>query len=174
MAKIITTLGRLLDKPSHWQVSQDINAFRTITTMLSVIQLRRVKPLAGPPAPIGSHAQRDALKIVDALATVLVMENDVVAVTAKYDEFGNINVFACAQNDPPTVEEPANPVDFSHGILKYLSSFLPLVTTNTGRYCRGNSGSTNKGPTITDPADYAPRVTTSSLDELEKLSRKDW
>ena len=148
------------------QVSKDINAFRTIVTLLSLIQRRQGK--AGLPAHIGSKSQQAELKIVSALATVLVMENDVVAVTAKHDH-GNLKVFTCAQND---LLASANAASSDVGILKYLKNFV--VTINTRR---DHPSELNTGPTITDPADYAPDLTNLEItkpDVLEKLSRKEW
>jgi hypothetical protein len=149
--KTKTSRNNLPDKPS--KSSQDLNAFKTITTMLALIQRSKISPV---PTPIRSTAQHAELKIVNALATVLVTDNDVVAVTAKCNK------------DPPAAGVPPD----TESTLKYLNSFV--VTRNTRRVGKKNPEFTEKTAIITDSANYAPRVTTSSLDELEKLSRKDW
>lgn len=75
------------DSESASVVLQDIKALRTMTTLLSLIYpgLRsgRKAPDSLPPATIKETHWKE-VKILSALATVLVIEYEVVAVVAKY------------------------------------------------------------------------------------------
>jgi hypothetical protein len=168
MSKLLAdTISGLLLKKSP-QLSQDIKAFRTMITMMSHIH-RLNEPKPGPPSPTGSLAEQAELKIVGTLATILVMEHDVVAVAAKHDDRGNIKVYACAHDDPPTNEICAMPPD-AQGIFNYFKSFV--VTANPRQ--ANKSEFKTDCPMIVDPEDNAPNIGTGNLEELEKLAREDW
>jgi hypothetical protein len=165
MSKLVDTISGLLKKSP--QPTQDIKAFRTIITMMSHIH-RLNEPKPGPPSPTGSLAEQAELKVVGALATILVMEHDVVAVAAKHDT-GNFKVYACAHDDPPTCAMPPGAQNFK-GILNYLKSFV--VTTNPRQ--ANKSEFKRDRPMIVDPEDNAPNLVTGDLEELEKLALEDW
>ena len=69
---------------------QALLAFRTIITMLSLIQSERDTE-NGVAKQVSSQEKRD-LRILDALAAISVRRNDVVAVAAQHDKSGNVQV----------------------------------------------------------------------------------
>jgi hypothetical protein len=72
--------------------TEAIYAFRTITTMLSLIQSER--GIAGKRPKLGNQDQR-LLQLLDAFAAVLLRSNGVIAVTARpYDGSGKVEVLA--------------------------------------------------------------------------------
>jgi hypothetical protein len=73
----------------------NILAFRTITTMLSWIQQAQAFQVAEA-KPIEDDMACLKLKILNALSTVSVIDNEVVAVVAKHDNVGKLKVIACA------------------------------------------------------------------------------
>jgi hypothetical protein len=76
-------------KPNDFKFAsdEDIQALRTMITMLTAIQKtgQPIKSLPAElvPSPHRTDSQRKELKVLSALATVLVMEHEVVAVVAK-------------------------------------------------------------------------------------------
>jgi hypothetical protein len=74
----------------------NILASRTITTMLSGIQQAQAFRVAKA-RPIVDDKARLELKILDALATVIIIDNDVVEVVSKHDDSGKLKVIACAR-----------------------------------------------------------------------------
>jgi hypothetical protein len=86
------------DSASRIQLADDLKALRTMLTMLSLIyknsavksteNYSRLFTLTGPLA--------HELKVLTALATVLVMDKDKVAVVAKQDRAGPLNFIATA------------------------------------------------------------------------------
>ena len=95
---------------------EDIRALRTMISMLTIIQQmdrpNHTSELAHPP-PGTADPELKELKVLSALATVLVMEHEVVAVVAKHDKRGNIGtggvVEVVASTDSIIDEESESP-----------------------------------------------------------------
>ena len=80
-------------------LDKDIEALRTMLTLLSKIKpIQPKSSLKEPPTP--TDAQSKECKVLTALATVLVMEHEKVAVVAKYGNigWGAAEVFACTDS----------------------------------------------------------------------------
>jgi hypothetical protein len=79
--------------------AEAILAFRTITTMLSLIQSSHTKITGGKDPPL-TREQRNELRVLDALASVTVRRYEITAVVGKkYDGSGdNIQVLCCVNN----------------------------------------------------------------------------
>ena len=96
------TSNEASEQPIANGIPELILAFRTITTMLSYIQ-RQTPSSEAKPRPTDTD-QRHELKILNALATLLVRENEVVAVVAKpASHVGSIEVIASPHSIRPSV-----------------------------------------------------------------------
>jgi hypothetical protein len=104
--------------------AEAIRAFRTITTMLSLLQSDSRTVPTDDGSNVGSS--RKELKILNALATVVIREYGVSAVVAEpYDQSGNIQVLASLTyhnrvERPLVIPQPSS----SKNISDYLSKFL--------------------------------------------------
>ena len=98
-------LGTVTPDEFKFAPEADIKALRTMISMLSVIQ-RVDRPIKSPeldPPLTGTDLQAKELRVLSALATVLVMENEVVAVVAKHGNHGIgfggvVEVIACTDS----------------------------------------------------------------------------
>jgi len=107
-------------------------AFRTITTILSVLQASPIDGTRPASLEINNNnssekiARRRELRILDALATLLVRDNEVTAVVSKRGASGEaVEVVACGNIDashdsPPDPSRPPE-VPQSNDALTYLS-----------------------------------------------------
>jgi hypothetical protein len=81
-------------------------AFRTITTILHALQTSPIdgaKPTSLQVTNDNSAqkiARRRELRILDAIATLLVRDNEIVAVVSKRGALGDVEVVACDNSDP--------------------------------------------------------------------------
>jgi hypothetical protein len=94
-----TTRDDFKFKAPEFASEADIKALRTMISMLSIID----QPISGRETspPSGTEAELKELKVLSALATVLVMEHEVVAVLGKHGDHGNggvMEVFACTDS----------------------------------------------------------------------------
>jgi hypothetical protein len=86
--------------------TEALYAFRTITTMLSLIQ--STKGTAGNRPKFGAN-EKQLLQLLDALAAVLVRNNGVIAVTARpYDGSGKVEVLTShlGNGESLTISQP--------------------------------------------------------------------
>ena len=86
--------------------TEALHAFRTITTMLSLIQSKG--STAGNRPKLG-HQEKILLQLLDAFAAVLVRNNGVIAVTARpYDGSGKVEILASylGNGDSLTISQP--------------------------------------------------------------------
>ena len=127
MHKLTTILGRRQDKDKDKDFSLDYHrAFRTVSTLLSEIQSR---PLEIDDVKISTQDVHYELKVLNALATIMVTDNDVVAVAANYrgmESTANLIVMCnCLANIMPKSNA-------SHETLGRKTGFLPefLVSFN--------------------------------------------
>ena len=89
--------------------TEALHAFRTITTMLSLIQSKR--STAGNRPKLGCQ-EKILLQLLDAFTAVLVRNNGVIAVTARpYDGSGKVEVLASylGNGDSLTISQPQSP-----------------------------------------------------------------
>ena len=147
-------------------VIQKILVFRTITTMLSQIQKTSI---AFNPVHCASPTseQRGALKILDALATLIVMEHEIVAVVANQETEAELKVIACVQledHTPPTgKDEPERTTpSLAQRILKQWSRTF-VISENTSK----DRQTSNTLPTLNDPE--LPDSLESSCSESELM-----
>lgn len=85
-------------------VSEAILAFRTITTMLSLIQSPSKVTNAGRNEP--SALQRYDLRVLDALSAIVVREHEIAAVMAKPYDGTDVQVFASVEAFEPALTIP--------------------------------------------------------------------
>jgi hypothetical protein len=152
---------------------EDIKALRTMITMLSQIQLSKQPNLvlnaleSRPPAP--NETQSRELKVLSALATILVMKHEVVAVVAKHGHGngGRIEVFACT--DRISVDESTK----SSTILDH---FFNFVTTMNPRDDVKPFNSLEIYPTIVNATESYNHLKESirSSDELRAYIKSKW
>lgn len=122
---------------------RNILAFRTITSMLSWIQQAQI--FEDPNLKSADPANRKELKIVNALATIMVVDNEVVAVVAKHDVGAEaLQAIVCAHlaDDKKNLTHSQSP-----GIMGQLWQFL--ITQNPRR--DDPSPSCSNRPLIVDP-----------------------
>lgn len=86
--------------------SDALVTFRTITTMLSKVQQESVIPADGDRESNLENRKRLELRLLNALSTVMVIENEVVAVVANHSHPSCVDILACPQADRSTTEEP--------------------------------------------------------------------
>jgi hypothetical protein len=142
-------------------ILQDINALRTMITMLSLIQ--RVKqPGAASISRTPTADQSEELKVLSALATVLVMEHEIVAVVAKQTGGGCVEVVASTDMD--TANNPFKPP-----ITNPLQHLWNLVATTNPR-----KGTDNSLEIINSKYYYDDHPTDTSLVTLKKYVRNHW
>ena len=118
MAGILKTLKHQLSKLTLWppEVPESILAFSTITTILSFLRLETTfnDSTLSPP-----RTQRKQLKALNALATVLVMNTEAVAVTAKPKKDGRLEIIASVHlPEQLTITEP--PLRLGHQLWNFL------------------------------------------------------
>jgi hypothetical protein len=159
-------------------LEEDIQALRTMITMLYLIQQGKqsnsdlpVNISETPNPPPATDEQYKELKILSALATVLVMEHDVVAVVAKpgnaRDSEGSVEVLACT--DSIVEGKSSNPDSNILGsILKHF-----LVTSNPRRL-KKPSKKPNIYPTICNPKNSSHHPQDVTLNNLQEDVRKNW
>jgi hypothetical protein len=88
--------------------TEALYAFRTITTMLSLIQSTREPESNRPKSGLIEH-QKKLLRLLDAFAAVLVRHHGVIAVTARpYDGSGKVDVLASylGNGESLTISQP--------------------------------------------------------------------
>jgi hypothetical protein len=155
-------------------VLDDIEALRTMLTILSQLQPNQPKAsLKQPPTP--TDLQSKECKVLSALATVLVMQYEKVAVVAKYGNsgwLGGAEVFACTDSIAADRENTKSFIDS----MKNLWNF---VTTENPRRKRASLEGPGVYPEIIDPkvkSDHLniPRNITEEtlLDMLLRLGHK--
>jgi hypothetical protein len=149
-------------------VIDDIKALRTMITMLSVIHVNSgVKaPEIHSRSPVPTETQSKELKILTALATVLVMDHEEVAVVAKHGNGERVEVFACT--DRIAVDESTKS---SHSnIMEYFRNLL--VTANPRKLEDANRGTVTY-PIICNPkSKYYPKG--AKLDQLKADVKQYW
>jgi hypothetical protein len=116
---------------SSWEAtpSEGILAFRTITTMLALIQEGTTFSDSK-----GHHSKEQSLEleILNALSTVIVRDVEVVAVTAKHNNgSGQFEVIACADLTTGRPGERLATSQPNISISEYLWSFLATVNIET-------------------------------------------
>ena len=92
-------------EPSPAGIPKNILAFRTITKLLSLIQQERAFQALQPRS---EDNRRLELKLINALATVAVIEHEVVAVVTKHfspQTPDTLEITACIQGYTPTIEQ---------------------------------------------------------------------
>lgn len=106
-------------KPDADSESDDIIVFRTITTLLSKIQ-----QVSLTPQDVNMHTfglqKRKELKLLNALATVIVMDHEVVAVVANNSHPEGVDILAYAELQPKADSE----IPRSSGLLQPLWQLL--------------------------------------------------
>lgn len=163
-------LGNLFQKMSDGSNSEststlnDIYAFRTMTTLLSALNHLRPNSMPVIQPPSLSDKQAHELKVLTALATVLVMEHEKVAVVTKHGDGGSEEVFACTDNI--TVDE--NTKSFPTDILENLWNFV--VAENPRKKLKHQEFY----PTIHNPKDSPDHPIDVTLDKLKAHVKKNW
>jgi len=139
-------------------VHEDIKALRTILTMLSVLHRadhpKDLNPLAGKSPPVPTNEQTKELRVLSALATILVTEHEKVAVVAKNGNGRSVEVFTFTDS---IAADKSTTKSLSANIIEYLRSFI--VTINP----RDKANETY--PTIYNPKDGLFITTSSGADE---------
>ena len=141
----------------------DIYALRTMLTMLSLIHANSaVKVLESLDTRSQDLTERESkeLKILTALATVLVMEHEKVAVVANPGNGERVEVFLCTAIDKSTKSSEAN-------FLGYLRSFV--VMTNPQKDIKQET----TRPTICNLNDKI-HLDSAMLDELKADVKRYW
>lgn len=139
---------------------ENILAFRTITTLLSKIQQQSLTS-EGDLGP-KTEAQRQELSILSALATVIVMDKEVVATVVDHPKGGELGILACQQ---PTAETSST---LGSSLFRFLINKNPRRDTkviNTGPFL---SNPTN--PRI--PSDLDPAAQSQQL--IEYIHKRWW
>lgn len=123
LANLFSTDGPLLDE----SVLDDIKAVRTMLTLLA--KLQPIQPRASlKPPPTPTDIQSKECKVLSALATVLVMQHEKVAVVAKYGNFGwlgGVEVFACTDNIAADRENTKSLVDSMKNLWNFVTTENP-------------------------------------------------
>jgi hypothetical protein len=114
-------------------VSRNILAFRTITTMLARIQQQS---LTLNDIIVENQSDRQKLRILNALATVMVVDHEVVAVVTSPVDSTQLNVLACKAPPHSTTEliPPSNQSTTGH-LWKLLVSGNPRLDSQTSVPC---------------------------------------
>ena len=166
-----STFGSIIGKltptrKSNDSDSSDIYALHTMLTMLSLIHANSAVKV---PESLDTRSQdlteweSKELKILTALATVLVMEHEKVAVVANPGNRERVEVFVCTDSiaiDKSTKSSEAN-------FLGYLRSFV--VTTNSWKDIKQET----TRPTICNPNDKI-YLDSATLDELKADVKRYW
>ena len=159
-------------KSDYLATHEDIQALRTMLTLLSLLQ--HVKPPDPaselPSTPIPTDIQCKELKVLSALATLLVMEHERVAVVAKNGNARrrNVEVFACT--DQISAVKNLNTDSSSISFLK--SVWNLLVTKNP----RDNAELETSGsyPIIYNPKQSPDHPKDVTLDKLQADVKNHW
>lgn len=150
VANFFSTVTDALPGPLDKSVPNDIKALRTMLTILAKLQPIQPKASLKPP-PTPTDIQRKECKVLSALATVLVMQHEKVAVVAKYGKsgwLGGAEVFACTDSIAADRENAKSLVDS----MKNLWNF---VTTENPRRKQAIKEGPGVYPSIVDPKDNA-------------------
>jgi hypothetical protein len=143
--------------PSHSlpnNIPRNILAFRTITTILAGIQQERPFKFSMKDSEI-SPAQKDQLKISNALANLAVAEHDIVAVTTVLSP-EELNVIACRNSDSND-ESPSS--SSPNGLFQYWKLFF----TKNPRRDEERDDESENGPVVVD----VKALTTKALAGLD-------
>jgi hypothetical protein len=111
--------------------TEALYAFRTITTMLSLIQSTRGTGTAGNRPKLGCQ-EKQLLQLLDAFAAVLVRNNGVIAITARpYDGSGKVEVLASylGNGESLTISQPWSTGQFMNLIRNVFISQNPRDST---------------------------------------------
>jgi hypothetical protein len=148
-------------------VHEDIKALRTILTMLSLLHRanhpKDLNPLAGKSPPVPTNEQTKELRVLSALATILVTEHEKVAVVAKNGNGRNVEVFTFTDS---IAADKSTTKSLSANIIEYLRSFI--VTINP----RDKANETY--PTIYNPKDGLSITSGATLDDLKTNVKNHW
>jgi hypothetical protein len=144
--------------------TEALHAFRTITTMLSVIQSTRVTAGNEPKFASGSHVKH-FLQVLDALAAVLIRNNGVVAVTAcpqaDSDGSGKVEVLASFLGNAEKslthpISQPASP-----GAIQFLRNIF--ISQNP------RDLSVKQGGEVVDPETVVPKAYRKNISKPTEL-----
>ena len=104
--------------------TEALYAFRTITTMLSLIQSTRHTAGNGPKP---GSPDKELLRLLDAFAALLVRNHGVIAITARpYNGSGKVEVLTSLDNgESLTISQPWSPGQFMHKLRNVLISQNP-------------------------------------------------
>lgn len=128
---------------SSTTVPDYILAFRTMTTLLSKIQQTDASTTIIEDLPARGLPERQEVRILSALSSFLVMDNEVVAVTSKQpsgDKDG-VEVIISTHNDESLLIHPPQSSTFVGGVVRYLLSKNP----------RSENTMTTTGPVFMEP-----------------------
>jgi hypothetical protein len=101
-------LKNLFPRPTNEDAKEGILAFRTITTLLAKIQHRSSIPIDDDLRP-KSEPERQELSRLNALATVIVMSNEIIAaVASRQPENGGLGVLAYQQSKNERTTTPSS------------------------------------------------------------------
>jgi hypothetical protein len=156
--------SKALDPPNGSLLEADILALRTMLKMLSLLQHLKTDEDSNTRQSVeNTEVQKREIKVLSALATVLVMEHEKVAVVAKHGNGEGIEVFAC------TDQIAADKTNDSY--LTDLWNFLTTINPKTK-----GVGLSNKGayPCIRSLKDEAGYPEGASLEELQTMVRSHW
>lgn len=136
--------------------------FRTITTLLHLIQQQQEQPLEVTDMKPQTAHDRLHLSILNAIATLAVTQHEVVAVTAKYTDHG-LELVASANGSE--AEEPRS----SNHALKVLQDLL--ITWNPA-YSNSSTSISDEYPTLAKPSKPANLKDETDAALLEYLEEK--
>jgi hypothetical protein len=160
--------------PTNDEIRTNILAFRTITKLLSLIQQEQsfqdpqVDPEVVPLVPL--EVQRQQLKIMNALSTVAVMDNEVIAAVnnsglGTFDLDSNtLKLIACVECSPDQNPQTASSKSLS-------SKIWDVICSRNYRFDDPKPSPTNQ-PTITDTKVFA--VNLADDDAIEQHVEEYW
>lgn len=146
----------------------DIMAFRTMTTIISLIQRTDPSlkaPELSPPSPTDEQSRE--LRVLSALATILVMEHEKVAVVAKHGNSsgGGVEVFACTDSSAGKNTKSDSESSYAD-IFQYLWNFV--VAENPRENPQDDD---SEYPAIHNPRDSPDHLCLQGISENELLGK---
>lgn len=153
--KAVTPSSKQANKPFELEnKAKDILAFRTIITMLSLIQSRAKQDAAAP----GTVNEQQELKVLDALAAVLLREHEITAVVAKPHNGPTVEVFVSVVH--PNYAKPFPTQRLDKGLLEWVLEYFVIFNPRNQMVHDQSDSLINRTtlPCIVNPNDNLPKI----------------
>lgn len=157
------------------QRDRDLLAFRTIITMLALLQSPNTEPAKDTKPTSTEKAQRNELRVLDALSAILVRQHEVAAVMAKPYDGDILQVLASVIHSNhtehlPSFAQPSAARD-DQGVWNRVLHYLVAPNPRDQRVNNHKDSLTNwtDYPTITNPAESVLKDLSAAADKNMSL-----